>query len=55
MIFEIELGLNDEFRVVFGMGEFGDCYFGIDDEWVREWEKENIFENFWVESFGIFW
>lgn len=22
------------------MGEFGDRYFGTDDEWVREWEKE---------------
>jgi uridine kinase len=29
---EIELGLNDEFRVVPGMGEFGDRYFGTDDE-----------------------
>ncbi|CAH8391477.1 unnamed protein product [Eruca vesicaria subsp. sativa] len=29
---EIEMGLNDKFRVVPGMGEFGDRYFGTDDE-----------------------
>ncbi|XP_076943389.1 uridine kinase-like protein 4 [Bidens hawaiensis] len=29
---EIETGLNQEFRVVPGMGEFGDRYFGTDDE-----------------------
>ncbi|XP_073039659.1 uridine kinase-like protein 3 [Primulina eburnea] len=29
---EIELGLNEDFRVVPGMGEFGDRYFGTDDE-----------------------
>ncbi|KAJ0751410.1 putative transferase [Helianthus annuus] len=29
---EIETGLNEEFRVVPGMGEFGDRYFGTDDE-----------------------
>lgn len=29
---EIETGLNDEFRVLPGMGEFGDRYFGTDDE-----------------------
>ncbi|KAF3337198.1 Uridine kinase-like protein 3 [Carex littledalei] len=28
---EIELGLNDEYRVIPGMGEFGDRYFGTDD------------------------
>ncbi|VAI03263.1 unnamed protein product [Triticum turgidum subsp. durum] len=28
---EIELGLNDDFRVIPGMGEFGDRYFGTDD------------------------
>ncbi|XP_021315801.1 uridine kinase-like protein 3 isoform X2 [Sorghum bicolor] len=28
---EIEFGLNDDFRVVPGMGEFGDRYFGTDD------------------------
>lgn len=29
---EIELGLNKDFRVVPGMGEFGDRYFGTDDD-----------------------
>ncbi|KAK9152326.1 hypothetical protein Syun_010635 [Stephania yunnanensis] len=29
---EIEIGLNDDFRVVPGMGEFGDRYFGTDDD-----------------------
>ncbi|KAF3777099.1 Uridine kinase-like protein 4 [Nymphaea thermarum] len=29
---EIEIGLNEEFRVVPGMGEFGDRYFGTDDD-----------------------
>nr|PNR47882.1 hypothetical protein PHYPA_012355 [Physcomitrium patens] len=29
---EIDAGLNDEFRVVPGMGEFGDRYFGTDDD-----------------------
>ncbi|XP_031480922.1 uridine kinase-like protein 4 [Nymphaea colorata] len=29
---EIETGLNEEFRVVPGMGEFGDRYFGTDDD-----------------------
>ncbi|CAH8346642.1 unnamed protein product [Eruca vesicaria subsp. sativa] len=29
---ETEMGLNDKFRVVPGMGEFGDRYFGTDDE-----------------------
>ncbi|KMZ66639.1 Uridine kinase [Zostera marina] len=29
---EIEIGLNNDFRVVPGMGEFGDRYFGTDDE-----------------------
>ncbi|XP_075515333.1 uridine kinase-like protein 3 [Primulina tabacum] len=29
---EIELGLNEEFLVILGMGEFGDWYFGTDDE-----------------------
>ncbi|KVI02367.1 Phosphoribulokinase/uridine kinase [Cynara cardunculus var. scolymus] len=29
---EIETGLNEEFRVLPGMGEFGDRYFGTDDE-----------------------
>ncbi|KAJ3678248.1 hypothetical protein LUZ60_002051 [Juncus effusus] len=28
---EIELGLNEEYRVIPGMGEFGDRYFGTDD------------------------
>ncbi|AQK61319.1 Uridine kinase [Zea mays] len=28
---EIESGLNDDFRVVPGMGEFGDRYFGTDE------------------------
>jgi uridine kinase len=28
---EIEEGLNDQFRVVPGLGEFGDRYFGTDD------------------------
>ncbi|XP_057533501.1 uridine kinase-like protein 3 isoform X1 [Amaranthus tricolor] len=29
---EIEMGLNKDFRVIPGMGEFGDRYFGTDDE-----------------------
>ncbi|XP_070006934.1 uridine kinase-like protein 3 isoform X1 [Nicotiana tabacum] len=29
---EIEIGLNDDFRVIPGMGEFGDRYFGTDDD-----------------------
>ncbi|KAJ6825745.1 uridine kinase-like protein 3 [Iris pallida] len=29
---EIEFGLNDDFRVIPGMGEFGDRYFGTDDD-----------------------
>lgn len=29
---EIEVGLNEDYRVVPGMGEFGDRYFGTDDE-----------------------
>lgn len=29
---EIEYGLNEEFRVIPGMGEFGDRYFGTDDD-----------------------
>lgn len=28
---EIEFGLSDDFRVIPGMGEFGDRYFGTDD------------------------
>lgn len=35
VIFEIEISFNNDFRVISGMGEFGDRYFGIDDEWVR--------------------
>jgi uridine kinase len=29
---EIDNGLNEEFRVIPGMGEFGDRYFGTDDD-----------------------
>ncbi|VFQ91734.1 unnamed protein product [Cuscuta campestris] len=29
---EIEIGLNGDFRVIPGMGEFGDRYFGTDDD-----------------------
>lgn len=29
---EIDAGLNEDFRVIPGMGEFGDRYFGTDDE-----------------------
>ncbi|KAK3008692.1 hypothetical protein RJ639_015241, partial [Escallonia herrerae] len=29
---EIEVGLNEDYRVIPGMGEFGDRYFGTDDE-----------------------
>lgn len=43
MTSEIELGLNDEFRVVPGMGEFGDRYFGTDDEWVSERERDRAY------------
>ncbi|KAJ6967397.1 hypothetical protein NC652_004830 [Populus alba x Populus x berolinensis] len=28
---EIDVALNEEFRVIPGMGEFGDRYFGTDD------------------------
>ena len=31
MTSEIDDALNDEFRVIPGMGEFGDRYFGTDD------------------------
>ncbi|KAL1566945.1 Uridine kinase-like protein 3 [Salvia divinorum] len=30
---EIEMGLNDRYRVIPGMGEFGDRYFGTDEDW----------------------
>ena len=29
---EIDAGLNEDFRVIPGMGEFGDRYFGTDDD-----------------------
>ncbi|CAK8540836.1 unnamed protein product [Lathyrus sativus] len=29
---EIKIGLNEDFCVIPGMGEFGDLYFGIDDD-----------------------
>lgn len=29
---EIDVGLNEDFRVIPGMGEFGDRYFGTDDD-----------------------
>lgn len=29
---EIDIGLNENYRVVPGMGEFGDRYFGTDEE-----------------------
>ncbi|MED6159449.1 Uridine kinase-like protein 3 [Stylosanthes scabra] len=29
---EIDIGLNEDFRVIPGMGEFGDRYFGTDDD-----------------------
>uniref|UniRef100_A0A5B6ZNQ3 Uridine kinase n=2 Tax=Davidia involucrata TaxID=16924 RepID=A0A5B6ZNQ3_DAVIN len=29
---EIEIGLNEDYRVIPGMGEFGDRYFGTDDD-----------------------
>jgi uridine kinase len=29
---EIDIGLNKDFRVIPGMGEFGDRYFGTDDD-----------------------
>lgn len=32
MTSEIEIGLNEDFRVIPGMGEFGDRYFGTDDD-----------------------
>ncbi|XP_027334208.1 uridine kinase-like protein 4 isoform X2 [Abrus precatorius] len=32
---EIEIGLNEDFRVIPGMGEFGDRYFGTDDDDVQ--------------------
>jgi uridine kinase len=28
---EIDVALNEEFRVIPGLGEFGDRYFGTDD------------------------
>ncbi|KAK7277001.1 hypothetical protein RIF29_18150 [Crotalaria pallida] len=30
--YEIEIGLNEDFRAIPGMGEFGDHYFGTDDD-----------------------
>ena len=32
MTSEIDAGLNEVYRVVPGMGEFGDRYFGTDDD-----------------------
>ncbi|KAK7294323.1 hypothetical protein RJT34_17212 [Clitoria ternatea] len=32
MTFEIEIGLNEDFWVIPGMGKFGDRYFGTDDD-----------------------
>ena len=32
MTSEIDSGLNEDYRVVPGMGEFGDRYFGTDDD-----------------------
>jgi len=29
---DIDIGLNEDFRVIPGMGEFGDRYFGTDDD-----------------------
>lgn len=29
---EIDVALNEEFRVIPGLGEFGDRYFGTDDQ-----------------------
>lgn len=42
---EIDDGLNEEFRVVPGMGEFGDRYFGTideDDSEDSEWDGEGL-------------
>ncbi|XP_042042628.1 uridine kinase-like protein 3 isoform X2 [Salvia splendens] len=30
---EIEMGVNESYRVIPGMGEFGDRYFGTDEDW----------------------
>ncbi|XP_010536767.1 PREDICTED: uridine kinase-like protein 4 isoform X1 [Tarenaya hassleriana] len=35
---EIEIGLNEEYRVIPGMGEFGDRYFGTDDDFEQTME-----------------
>ncbi|GLT82095.1 hypothetical protein SLE2022_005070 [Rubroshorea leprosula] len=32
MTSEIDIGLNEDFRIIPGMGEFGDRYFGTDDD-----------------------
>ncbi|KAH9305108.1 hypothetical protein KI387_009512, partial [Taxus chinensis] len=40
---EIDVALNEEFRVVPGMGEFGDRYFGTDDETLTS-APENAFK-----------
>ena len=34
MTSEIDAKLNEEFRVIPGLGEFGDSYFGTDDYFV---------------------
>ncbi|KAF3453261.1 hypothetical protein FNV43_RR03701 [Rhamnella rubrinervis] len=41
---EIETGLNEDFRVVPGMGEFGDRYFGTDDDDQEVVDSVGIFQ-----------
>ncbi|KAJ7538685.1 hypothetical protein O6H91_11G059400 [Diphasiastrum complanatum] len=43
---EIDAALNEEFRVIPGMGEFGDRYFGTDDG------PENVFESPYKSIYG---
>lgn len=39
---EIDAGLNEVYRVVPGMGEFGDRYFGTDDDGPEQMHKTPI-------------
>lgn len=39
---EIDAGLNQDYRVVPGMGDFGDRYFGTDDDGPEQMHKAPI-------------
>ncbi|RDX71000.1 hypothetical protein CR513_49696 [Mucuna pruriens] len=44
---EIDIGLNEHFRVIPGMGEFGDRYFGTDDDdqQANHWTRDELIKN----------